>query len=104
MCDYPSPCDSCAELKDCRKGCQAWETRFRTIWKQFNMYPIRKYRMRGGKHKKFVYAHPDLIKKYLKDGPCKGCEFEVLCDVPCTAYWCWWDARMTAIKAKFGME
>ena len=65
MCNYPSPCDSCAELKDCRKGCQAWETRFRTIWKQFNMYPIRKYRMRGGKHKKFVYAHPDLIKKYL---------------------------------------
>lgn len=77
--------------------------RFRTIWKQFNSYPIRQYK-KSRKLKKFAYEHPDLIKKYLDEGPCKGCEFELLCDVPCSSYYHWWDARMAVLKKKYGME
>ena len=79
--------------------------RFRTIWKQLNSYQIRQYRKQGQeREKKFSYEHPDIVKKYLDDGPCKGCEFELLCDVPCSAYYRWWDARMAIIRKKLGME
>lgn len=102
--NYPNPCDSCA-ISECRKGngCAKWQVRFLTIWKQFNTYQMRQYR-KDRTHKKFCYEHPDLIHRYLKDGPCKGCQFEALCDVPCTAYWCWWDARMEVLKRKYGTE
>ena len=103
MCNYPNPCDSCQKEICFNKGCEVWKMRFKTYWKQFNSYPIRQYKNRP-KSKTFAYEHPDLIRKYLEEGPCKGCEFEILCDVPCTAYWCWWDARMAVFKKKYGME
>ena len=102
MQNYPNPCDTCEHCGS-PSGCDAWKTRVRTIWKQFNSYAIRQYKKRK-KFENFVYEHPDLTKKYLADGPCKGCQFEALCDVPCTAYWCWWDARMEVLKRKYGME
>lgn len=100
--NYPNPCDTCDRAENCN-GCDAWRTRVRTIWKQFNNYNIRQYKKQE-KSKNFVYEHPDMIKKYLDEGPCKGCEFELLCDVPCNAYWRWWDARMAILKKKYGME
>lgn len=101
--DYPNPCDTCE--KDCtnNRGCKEWEIRFRAIWKQFNAYPLRQYR-KAPKSKNFRYEHPDMIGKYLAEGPCPNCEFEAICDVPCTMYWHWWDARMAALKKKYGME
>lgn len=102
--NYPNPCDTCQ--KGCQfigKGCKEWENRFRTIWKQFNTYPLRQYR-KAPTQTKFCYEHPDMIGRYLADGPCKECQFEVLCDVPCVAYWHWWDARNTVLKKKYGME
>ena len=105
MCNYPNPCDSCEKGCNGGNGCIAWEMRFRTIWKQFNSYQIRQYRKQEQERKKkFSYEHPDIIKKYLDEGPCKGCEFELLCDVPCSAYYHWWDARMAIIRKKLGME
>jgi hypothetical protein len=61
--NYPNPCDTCQ--KGCRfiwKGCKEWEKRFQTIWKQFNTYPLRKYR-KAPTAKKFCYEHPDMISK-----------------------------------------
>lgn len=100
--NYPNPCDTCQNCGN-PQGCNAWKMRVRTIWRQFNSYPIRQYRKRA-KLKKFVYEHHDLIKKYLDEGPCKGCKQEEQCDAPCAAYWHWWDARMCVLKKKFGME
>jgi radical SAM protein with 4Fe4S-binding SPASM domain len=77
--------------------------RFHTIWKQFNSYTLRQYRKTKTK-KVFAYEHPDLIKKYLEEGPCKGCQFEKLCDVPCPQYYGWWDARMALLRKKYGLE
>jgi hypothetical protein len=47
-------------------GCEAWKIRFRTIWKQFNSYPLRQYR-KAPKSKNFCYEHPDMIGKYLQE-------------------------------------
>ena len=102
MHNYPNPCDSCQECIN-NNGCEKWKIRVRTIWKQFNGYQKRQY-LKGKKEKIFVYEHPDMIKKYLDEGPCKGCKQEEQCDVPCAAYWHWWDARMAVMKKKFGME
>lgn len=103
MSSYPNPCDTCEKCTH-KHGCDAWKMRFRTIWKQFNSYQIRQYRKKANRKTKFVYEHPDLIRKYIKDGPCKGCEFEQLCDVPCAAYFHWWDVRMAWLKERFKSE
>lgn len=100
--NYPSPCDTCERCTS-PAGCDAWKMRVRTIWKQFNHYRIRQYK-KTEKRNKFVYEHPDLIKRYLDHGPCKGCQFELLCDVPCDAYYHWWDAKMAVMKKKYETE
>lgn len=101
--NYPNPCDTCLKCTSSRGyGCAAWRMRFYTIWKQFNTYQVRKYKKIERKSTKFCYEHPDIVRNYLKNGPCKGCEFEVLCDVPCSAYWHWWDAKMAALKERYG--
>ena len=101
--NYPNPCDTCEQ--DCGAGhsCPAWRIRFRTIWEQFNTYPLRQYR-KAHQRKKFCYEHPDVARKYLAEGPCEECQFRQLCDAPCVAYYSWWDARMAALKKKYGME
>ena len=101
--NYPNPCDTCTDQCSGYTGCDRWAMRFKTIWKQFNSYQIRQYRKKANRKTKFVYEHPDLIRKYIKDGPCKGCEFEQLCDVPCAAYFHWWDVRMAWLKGRLGM-
>lgn len=50
------------------------------------------------KRKKYRYEHPDLARHYLRHSPCEGCEFKILCDVPCDAYLSWWDERMAWLK------
>ena len=100
MPDYPHPCDKCEKCAQ-PYGCDEWKMRFRTIWKQFNTYPLRRYR-ESKTTKKFAYEHPDLIQKYLEEGPCKYCQFEKLCEIPCPKYYCWWDARMTVLRKKYG--
>lgn len=97
MYNYPNPCEICQTENCTNKGCNEWRMRFLTIWKQFNSYVQRQYR-RGNKTEKFGYEHPDLLRKYLREGPCKGCKIEENCDTPCGAYYNWWDARMAWLK------
>lgn len=102
--NYPNPCDTCTEECSGYHGCARWEMRFRTIWKQFNTYRIRQYRKSERQQTKFCYEHPDVARRYLKNGPCKGCQFEKLCDVPCPQYYRWWDARMAVLKERYGVN
>lgn len=101
--NYPNPCDTCTEECSGYHGCDRWEMRFRTIWKQFNSYPLRQYR-KGKTEKVFAYEHPDVLQRYLAEGPCKKCPCEKTCDVACPAYWSWWDARMTVLRKKYHCE
>ena len=55
------------------------------------------------KREKFIYEHPDAIRRYLEKGPCEKCPNADLCDTPCFSYWLWWDARMEWLKRRFGM-
>ena len=103
MCSYPSPCDTCEKECNHKKGCDAWKIRTLTIWKQFNGYTKRRYK--GVKKvQKFAYEHPDLLRKYLAEGPCNGCKIEKNCDNACGAYYAWWDARQAWQRFVWGME
>lgn len=55
------------------------------------------------KRMKYRYEHPDLARHYLRNSPCAGCQFEILCDVPCDVYLRWWDARMAWLKGRLGL-
>ena len=112
--NYPNPCDKCPRKSKCAEGCQEWIKRVRTIWKQFNGYPqraaadaARQARQREAEEKrratKLRYEHPDIVRRYLQNGPCEGCLCENTCDTPCAAYWHWWDARMQWIRGRLGV-
>ena len=104
MSDYPNPCDGCDKAACKYQKCPQYLKRFRTMWKQFNSYPVRRYRaMKRMKREKYIYEHPDMIRQYLKNGPCAKCKAAGECDTPCPAYWRWWDARMEWLKWRMGL-
>lgn len=95
--NYPNPCDSCK--KECVPGgCSKWKTRYRYRQKQINGYFHKLLKRVGPVREKFLYEHPDEIRRYLENGPCKGCNAEEVCDTPCPAYLRWWDSRMEWMK------
>lgn len=46
----------------------------------------------------FRYLHPEEQRRFLEQGPCKGCPLEEVCDLPCPGYVRWWDLRMERIR------
>ena len=102
--NYPNPCETFPKdhCSDYRK-CGVYLQRVRTIWKQFNAYPARVYRaQKTMRNEKFTYEHPDIIRRYLREGPCGRCLRAEECEMPCAAYWRWWDARRELHKRRFG--
>lgn len=55
------------------------------------------------KRKKYRYEHPDLARHYLRNSPCNGCEFKILCDVPCDSYLHWWTEKMAWLRWRLGL-
>lgn len=103
---YPNPCEKCGQKENCTnyRVCEAYLKYFRTIWKQFNGYPVRAYRAEQKKeHPKFRYEHPAIVLRYLEKGPCEKCKRAQVCETPCAAYWHWWDARMEWMRRRFGV-
>lgn len=101
---YPNPCDSCGKT-DCTyyRTCGKYLKYVRTIWKQFNGYQARVYRkQKNMKSEKFLYEHPDIVRRYLEKGPCEHCQRSNVCDNPCLAHWSWWDARMEWLRRRLG--
>lgn len=97
--EYPNPCDGCPSCTDPGNGCLAWRIRYRYRQKQINAYSKQLYAQEK-KKTKFVYMHPDQLRRYLQDGPCKGCNAEQACDTHCPAYLSWWDMRMAVARKK----
>lgn len=103
--NYPNPCDTCQKCTATPgRGCKAWEMRFRTIWKQFNAYPKRHAKKKKSTRPAWKYENPDYIRRYLAKSPCTGCQFEILCDVPCYQYLNWYDARMAVLQERYGAK
>lgn len=101
MMNYPNPCDKCERAKCIAGGCAEWKTRYRYRQKQINAHTRKMFRGKEPRiREKFLYEHPDAIRRYLENGPCKGCNAEAVCDTPCPAYLRWWDARMEQIRKK----
>lgn len=108
MSNYLNPCDSCEKAEDCRLGygCDRWKIRYLYRQKQINAYARKladhTYKPEPGKA--FVYEHPDIIRRYLRNGPCGHCQREKVCEDPCPAYWRWWDARMEWFERIFSCQ
>lgn len=102
---YPNPCDNCQIAASCGfgYGCIKWQIRYRYRQKQINAYARKLLQAKNTEQIKFVYQHPDMIRRYLSEGPCKGCKAESACNTPCPAYLQWWDARMEIIRKKVGV-
>ena len=102
---YPNPCDTCEKAGTCALGygCAEWQTRYLYRQKQINAHANAQATRTPTVQKTFAYEHPDLIRRYIADGPCKGCRAEQVCDTPCPAYLRWWDARMEIARKKVGL-
>lgn len=98
---YPSPCDKCE--KNCGVGCLDWKIRYLYRQKQINAYARKVLQPKPHNPNKFTYEHPDRVRCFLTDGPCKGCSLEKNCDTPCGAYLRWYDARMELARKKAGL-
>ena len=95
------PCESCeACAADCGQ-CQMYYEWLCETWLRYQQYVPRDYwNHRKSPKEKRKYVHPDVLRRYLKDGPCKRCPCNGSCDIPCAQYLCWWDARMVWLKWK----
>lgn len=102
MSNYPNPCVTCDEAGTCVRGygCEEWRIRYLYRQKQINAHAKRRAEKPPVQKTKFVYEHPDLIRRYIANGPCKGCKVESVCDTPCPAYLRWWDAGMEIARKK----
>lgn len=94
---YPDPCEGCEHAKKC-SGCDPWRIRYRYRQKQINAYAEKKRKEYFAK--RFVYQHPDKIRSYLRVWPCGNCEKEPDCEIPCSDYLRWYNARVAVAKIK----
>lgn len=101
---YPSPCETCEKAESCKMGygCADWQIRYRYRQKQINAY-ARKQREEYFQSR-FVYQHPNEVRNYLRKWPCGECDRAEDCDIPCTKYLQWYDARMQVAKMKLTKE
>lgn len=94
-CDKEAP-EQCNSFRDCRRY-HYW---LNYCWKCARV--AAKSAMRAEKSEtKFVYHHPDEVRRYIKDGVCSKCPLNGNCDEPCGAYWDWWDTRMEYFRKVF---
>ena len=90
---YPSPCDTCSRCT-APNGCTAWKIRYRYRQKQINAY-ARRLRIPDALDLPLLQLHhPEKYRQWLKQGPCRTCGAEPICDTACAAYRQWWDERM----------
>lgn len=103
--NYPSPCLQCHRGEICNNplACKRYGMWIRTWWKWFNGRH-RERKAREGCKECFQYKHPDEVRRYLQEHPCKGCQAEATCDVPCVRYLRWYDTRMEIARKKVGCE
>lgn len=46
------------------------------------------------------YVHPETFRRWLEEGPCKGCPCERHCDEVCALRARWWDARVARLRTE----
>jgi hypothetical protein len=101
--NYPNPCDKCDNFckdrfVDKAKTCGLYRHRLDALFRWLRMIlpepkPVVVY------EEKFCYEHPDVIREYLATSPCDKCP-ATDCDVPCSVYLRWYDAKIEQVKAR----
>ena len=94
---YPDPCEGCEHTKKC-SGCGPWKIRYLYRQKQINAY-AKKQREKYFSSR-WVYPHPNEVHRFLREWPCGNCEREPECDIPCSNYLHWYNARVAVAKIK----
>ena len=94
---YPDPCEACEREKRCN-GCEPWRIRYLYRQKQINAYA--KKRKEEYLSTRFVYLHPNEVYRFLRECPCGKCGKEPDCDIPCSKYLRWYNARIAVAKIK----
>ena len=51
----------------------------------------------------FRHVHPDVWRRWIAEGPCRGCPCAPHCDEICALRAAWWDDRMELLRRKLGM-
>lgn len=98
---YLYPCDRCGKTACDYRCCGAYRNWITAAWKKFGRYENRPYwESSADPNEKFLYIHPEVFRRYLKEGPCGRCACADQCEMPCRSYWIWWDARMLQAKRK----
>lgn len=100
----PEPCRGCTLTKDpaaCEnKQCSRWRQWFVKRWDAIHTYPRKKMEQPlpvgisvGGRR----YLHPDHMRQYMANDPCKGCVCtQDLCKTPCRTKTTWEKATKEA--------
>lgn len=103
---FTNPCEGCSKNKDgdCSYWSKCGDYRY---WLNYNWKMARTNTRKPQKAvrntSKWVYHHPDDVKKYLIEGVCNDCPFNEGCNDPCQAYLDWYNARMEAIRKVAGV-
>ena len=91
------PCDICRQdICDYRR-CKEYDDWVCDAWRLFQRRARHLY-WPAADREKLTYVHPDVIRRYLQEGPCGRCGCRDICGIPCESYWHWWDARMYRLK------
>ena len=99
------PCDNCVQCLPDYRQCQPYHDWLCDSWLRYQQYNPQDYwDHRHNPGEKLKYVHPDVLRRYLREGPCVRCPCDSICDIPCAQYWCWWDARMVWLKWKIEVE
>ena len=93
-----NPCSSCSGCAGDFRQCSPYPDWLQESWQQYQRYVPRDYWDHRRSGEKLKYVHPDVLRRYLQDGPCRKCPCSSGCDIPCGQYLCWWDARVTWLK------
>ena len=90
------PCTDCRQDTGCDyRYCEKYRNWFADAWGQFQQQLCHNYwEDNGQSEEKFRYVHPDILRRYLHDGPCGRCGYSSRCEIPCGKYRRWWDAKV----------
>ncbi len=97
---YPYPCDGCMQPDCDYRHCDRYRAWFCDSWNDFHRHACHNYWEESPQPgDKLCYVHPDVLRRYLAQGPCERCACGD-CVVPCKRYRQWWDARIVWFKWK----
>ena len=94
---YESPCLTCTRVRDPKncenKTCRDWQAWFIDRWeamrenvrREMNTAQLQETGIPLGGH---LYTHPDRVRGYLENDPCKSCPFGH-CQIPCVVRKAW---------------